>query len=145
MATSIKVHGLSALGNALQQHSLDMQDKIARSATNGAAQVVKKLAIRKAPEAPSNVSPRVPVGNLKKNIRVKRIPLARSQFTSEHIVFVRGGAKAFYASRYGSIQEYGSVKHGARPFMRPALDQGKDEAIRVMKTKILEGVRKANK
>ena len=140
---TLKMHGFRELGERFARLSAEMQASTARSSTNAAAQVIKKLAILKAPEAPSGVSLNVPPKNLKNNIRVKR--LTDTPLTSEHIVFVRGGKKAFYASRYGSIQEYGSVKQGAQPFMRPAIDEGKGRAVEAIRTKIIEGVHKGGK
>ena len=43
------------------------------------------------------------------------------------------------------FQEYGTVHHGPQPFMRPALDQGKSQAIEAMKKKIKERIDKANR
>ncbi len=140
---TLKMQGFRELGERFARLSTEMQVSTARSATNAAAQVIKKLAILKAPEAPSSVSPDVPAKNLKNNIRVKR--LADTPLTSEHIVYVRSGKKAFYASRYGSIQEYGSVKQGKQSFMRPAIDEGKGRAVEAIRTKIIEGVHKAGK
>jgi len=138
---SYKVEGLQALGQRMRGLSDEMAFKVARSSTNAGAQAIRKLAVQKAPEAPSNVSPKVPPGNLKKQIRTKYVK--ESHLTSEHIVFVRSGKKAFNASRYGSIQEFGSVKQSAQPWFRPAFDQGKENAAHVMKERLLAAIKKA--
>jgi hypothetical protein len=56
-SVTIKVEGLKELGQKFAQLSDDMQKKVARSATNAAAQVVKKLAKQKAPISPPDVTP----------------------------------------------------------------------------------------
>lgn len=143
---SVTLSGLAELNKAFHELTEEMQKKTAGRATNKAAQVIRKAAVQKAPEAPSNISPEVPPGNLKANIRVKRLSPNESNFTSESIVFVRGGAKAHYASRYGSIQEFGSVKQGPEnAFMRPAFDTEKERAVKEMADAIADDIKKANR
>jgi hypothetical protein len=48
--------------------------------------------------------------------------------TAEYVVAVRGKAKHGFASRYGAIEEFGSVERGPTPYMRPAYEAGKAEA-----------------
>lgn len=142
---SVTLSGLAELNKAFHELTEEMQKKTAGRATNKAAQVIRKAAVQKAPEAPSNISPEVPPGNLKANIRVKRLSPNESNFTSESIVFVRGGAKAHFAARYGSIQEFGSVKQSPQPFMRPAFDTEKERAVKEMADAIADDIKKANR
>ena len=90
---TIKVEGLRELGQRFALLSDDMQKKIARSATNAAAQVVKKLAKQKAPVVDPSVTPDIPPGNLKKNIIVRRTRPRSTPLTSEHRVTVRSKGK----------------------------------------------------
>lgn len=46
----------------------------------------------------------------------------------EHAVAV-GPAKGFF---YGLMQEYGTVHHGAQPFMRPAFDSQHQKALKIV-------------
>lgn len=120
---SFKVAGLQELGEALSKLRSDVALKVARSMTGSAAQVVKKEAIRNAPqyEKPHEVDGTlVQPGNLKKNIITKR--LTKSSLTSEHIVTVRGKKKDGYASRYGRLVEFGTVKMSPNSFLRKAFD-----------------------
>jgi HK97 gp10 family phage protein len=146
-----KVNGLNALGDKLKLLSTREALKIAKSATGGAAIVIKKLAKQKAAIAERPYTVRkdkndegftVQPGNVPKNIITKKI---KSTLTSEHIVAVRGKRKYGYANRIGILIEFGTVKQSPRPFMRPALYNGKNEAIAVMKKRIADGVAKANK
>ena len=145
-SVTIKVEGLRELGQQFARLSDDMQKKVARSATNAAAQVVKKLAKQKAPVSGPEVTPEIPPGHLKKNIIVKRSRLRNSNLTSEHRVTVKGkSGEAISPYRVGVFQEYGTVQHGPQAFMRPALDQGKSQAIEAMRKKIKERIDKANR
>ena len=145
-SVTIKVEGLRELGEKMRGLSADVNKKIARATTNAGAQVIKKIAIRHAPVSPPEVTPGIPPGNLKKNIIV-RYKGKRSRMTSEHVVTVRAkGAKVVGEPyRVGIFQEYGTVNHGPQPFMRPALDQGKGQALEAMKKRLSERIAKANR
>lgn len=135
--TTIRVDGLVELGKRMADLAADMQKSVANGALLAGAQLIKREAIARAPTADEEhviEGVHVKPGNLKKNIVVKRIPASQSAHTAEYVVAVRGKAKYGFASRYGSIQEFGSIKQAARPFMRPAFDGKKNEAV----TKIVE-------
>lgn len=137
--TTVKMTGLRELGERMKGLSEEMNLKIARSATGAAANVIKKLAVAKAPIAAEDyVVEGLPVkkGNLPKNIVAKRIKPSDTPLTSEHIVTVRGKRKYGYASLIGALQEYGTVKMQPQPFMRPAFDQGKEDAVEAMRKRI---------
>jgi HK97 gp10 family phage protein len=147
MASRIQVDGLRELKAAFDKLSLEMKNKVARQVTNAGAAVIRDLAVEKAPEAPADVSVDVPQRNLKNSIRTKGLKsneAAADNMTAESIVFVRSGKKAFEASRYGAIQEYGSVKQSPQPFMRPAFDGGKSGAVNAMRDKLQAAINKAN-
>ena len=148
MATKItvKVEGLRQLGEAMRLLSKEISTKIARSATGSAASLIRKRARALAPVADEDYEVdgvKVPRGNIRDNIVAKRVSKGRTTLTSEHLVVVRGKAKHGYASRIGSMHEYGTVKMSAHPFMRPAFDQQKTVAIRKIKDRIAAGIAKA--
>jgi len=145
-AVTIKLKGFRELGERMKSLSQDMNLKIARAATGAAANVIKKRAVRKAPVAAEDYvveGLKVQRGNLPKNIIAKRVKPSETELTSEHIVTVRGKRKNGYASRIGALQEYGTVKMQAQPFMRPALDEGGPEAIEAMRKRIEARLKKA--
>jgi HK97 gp10 family phage protein len=151
MASRVEVKGLKELGQKLQQLATKDALKICKSATGGAAQVIKKKAKAKAVIAEKAYIVRrnkndsgilVQPGNVPKNIIIKQIG---SRLTSEHIVAVRAKRKDGYAQRIGILLEFGTVKQPPRPFMRPALSDGKNEAITVMKKRIVDGLNKVTK
>jgi HK97 gp10 family phage protein len=140
-STFVQIKGLHELGENMRRLAEDMNVKIARQATNAGAQVIKKLAIQKAPIAPPDITPKIPYGSLKKNIIVARIGKGRTTLTSLHIVAVRGGAKHNFASHVGSLQEFGTVRNvKPQPFMRPAFDEGKEAATSAIVDKLGKGI-----
>lgn len=165
---TVEVKGLRELGLKLQAISKEMQEKVSRQATNAAAQVIKKGAKSRAPRADApyyasgteNVKVKgqrkrrsetdsvlVQPGNVPDNIVVKRLkPGSETDLTSEHIVAVRGKKKYGYASRIGSLQEFGTVQDPAgQPFMRPAFFEDGDDAQKAMVKKLANAIEKANK
>jgi HK97 gp10 family phage protein len=168
MATrTVQVKGLRELGLKLREIASDIQTKVARQATNAAAQVIKKGAKRRAPRADgpyyASGSELVKVkgqrrkqsesgavlvqpGNVPDNIVVKRVKPGDSGLTSEHVVAVRGKKKYGYASRIGALQEFGTVRDPAgHPFMRPAFVEDGDDAQKAMVKKLADAIEKANK
>ncbi len=136
MSTTIKVEGLRELGAAMKALGAEVAQKIATGMTSAAAGVIRKDAIARAPEhdKPHTVDGvKVQPGNLKRNIVRKKVAKSKTRLTSEHIVTVRGKRKDGYAARYGRLQEFGTVHHAPQPFLRPAFDGKKMEAIEAMK------------
>lgn len=146
-STTVRIEGLQALGERMRKLALEMNTKIARDATNAAAQVIKKQAIANAPEyfeAHKLEGVVVQPGNLKKNIVVKRVAPGRAApLTSQHIVTVRGKRKDGYAARYGRLVEFGTVKMSANPYLRSAFEQEKGFAVQAMIDKLKSGIDKA--
>ena len=145
-SVKVKVDGLQDLQRRLRALSEKVQKKVARSATNAAAQVIKKQAIRNAPrsdgvhiladteEGPVDIIP----GNLRKGIIVARV--RNTPLTSEHLVTVGGKAKHHYAARYAHFVEFGTIRYAPRPFLRPAFDQEKGFAVGAMKVALEKGI-----
>lgn len=148
MATRIEIKGLRELGEAMKALGDDIGLKIARSATNAGAQVIKRRAKELAPVAAEPYEIEgvlVQPGNIGKNIVVKRLKRNQTQLTSEHVVTVRGKAKYGYASRVGALQEFGTVNHPAQPYMRPAFEQEKGFAVQKIRETLKRRIDKAQK
>lgn len=138
---TVKVEGLADLERRMQSLSEDMANKIARAATAAGAAVIKKAAIQKVPRD---------TGNLAKNIIAKRLPKSETELTSEHIVTVRKGrrtakqkAAGLRDGYYGQFVEFGTVKMSPRPFLRPAFDNNKTQAVEAIKSRIEARLKKA--
>ncbi len=137
----IRVEGLSDIGRRLQELSRDVATRAARSAVNAGAQTVKRRAQQNVPVA---------TGNLKKNIIVRRQRPSEHGLTEQYIVTVRQGKvtkkqaeRGLEDAFYGRFVEFGTVKMAARPFLRPAFDGGKEEAVTAMREQLAARIAKA--
>lgn len=154
MATTqrVQVTGLRELGEKLRQlGTLAAANGVAQKAVNAGARVIKKKAIDKAPVAPAPyrvddgtksgqlVQPR----NIQRNVVVKKV--SQSQYTAEAVVAIRGKRKNGYASRIASLAEFGTVKQSPKPFMRPAFEEGKFEAVDAIALRLQEEIEKATR
>jgi HK97 gp10 family phage protein len=149
-AVRVEVKGLRELGEAMRKLSEDVNKKIARAATNAGAQVIKKLAVQKAPVSDPQMTPNIPPGYLRDSIIVRRQRRPDRGLTSQHAVTVRHkGAKILADApnpyQVGVFNEFGTVKMGAQPFMRPAFDQGKTQALDAITKRLKQRIDKANK
>ncbi len=128
---------LKALGPRAAKNTL-------RRAVAAAAAEIKKEA--------KNLAP-VDTGEMKKDIQVKR---ERDQkdgpLAATYSVFVRTGKKSRASGKarnvdkdswYWRQQEFGNSKMPAQPFMRPAFESKKEDAVRIIAEKLDEGIQKA--
>lgn len=146
MGSIVRVDGMTGLAAAFAKLASDMKTKHARRATGSGAQVIKRKAkqkVRVADVTHTIDGVVIPPGTVRKNIIIKNI--ARTGLTAEHIITVRGGPKNQYAARIGSMLEHGTVKMSAKPFMRPALAEGGDQAIAAVVTKLKAGIADSTK
>lgn len=148
--TTVQVNGLRELGESMRLLSADVATRIARAATAAGAQVIRKEAVRLAPQSsePHQLGRRkdqiVQPGNLKRNIIIKRMP--KSSLSSEHIVTVRhGSGQAPKDAFYGSFVEFGTAKMPAQPFLRPAFESQKEAAVEQIAKRIKARIDRANK
>ena len=151
---TIEVKGLRELGERLKALGLDFKKNsaIARATTNAGAQVIKKLAVQKAPVSGPGLTPEVPPGYLRDNIIVRRQKRPDKGLTSQHAVTVRHKGKRANLRKDGTnpyqvgiFNEFGTVSQSAQPFMRPAFEQGKLQALEAMKKRLLQRIAKAEK
>jgi HK97 gp10 family phage protein len=141
------------MGETFKGLSRDVQDKVARAATNAGAQVLKKRIASLAPIADEAYKVQnkkgetltVQPGNLGRNVVVKRLREGETNATSEHLVVMRGKRKYGYASRIGSLQEFGTVDQPAQPFFRPGAQQAIEPALAALKDRFGKRINKAIK
>jgi HK97 gp10 family phage protein len=79
-------------------------------------------------------------GFLKVNIKVGTVKKNKNGVWSQVVGPAKGDITAAY---YGKFSEYGSVHEPARPWMRPAFDESKDKAYKIIETKIQDGLDRA--
>ena len=151
MVETVKVAGLAELQAALLRLNDDVQRKVGRAATYAAARIVQKAAIEKAPisKGPHYLggsrSEIVKPGNLRRNIRIRRVRPQDTQLASEYTVDVRrGSGRADKDAFYWHFVEFGTVKAAAKPFLRPAFDENVSQAIEAMRDRLKARIDKAN-
>ena len=127
---TIEITGLSELEKALEA----FPDRIAKNILSGAIragavvmqQEARKLAPKSVQEHPMGRKGKkviVQPGNLRKNIKVRLAPRKSRDVPIEYWVYV--STKAWY----WRFPEFGTKKMSAKPFMRPAFNSRKQEAL----------------
>lgn len=151
-AITIKVDGLRELGERLTALSSDMAKKVIFKATLAGANVIKKEAKKRAHVADKAYLVKqksgdkaflAPPGQIAKAVANKRNGKAPTG-TAEYNVIVLGKRKNAFAGRSARLIEFGTVKQSPQPFMRPAFDSSKEQAVQAMKKKLDEAITKAN-
>ena len=149
--TTVQVLGLRELGEAMRELAEDINLKIARAATNAGAQVIKKRAVDNALKIQRGEAD-MDGEYLAPNIIVRRQRRPTSGLTSQHAVTLRHKGKIVDPAKHnanpyavGIMNEFGTVKMSAQPFMRPAFDSGKAEALDAIVKRLKQRIDKANK
>lgn len=125
---TIELVGYDKLERALKKLPGKIAGKVIRSATLAGAGVIRK-------EARSRVS--VDDGVLKKSISSKI-----KDKSPTHVTYSVGPTnKAFY----GTFIEFGTESITAKPFLRPAFDEKKDEAARKIEERLMKGIEREAK
>lgn len=146
----IEVKGLSQIARAMRELPNRVDRKVLNDGLAIAATMVRDEARTLAPEL-SSEDPRWRRGTLKRAIRIAKIPARRAQMSAEVIVRVRrlsGRQIAAFKKRmrkqgrphvaarlnpldpfYWIFQEFGTARHAAKPFLRPAFEAKKQQAV----------------
>lgn len=157
-----EVEGLRELVLALDHLKNAVRNRILRKAVGDGARIIAKAAKQKAPvrskaDAPSNITP---LKLLKKSIGSK-VKVYRNSGKVVGIVGPRTGFKTQIGSRVrkgkkskpgdpiyenptnvAHLLELGTKRSRARPFLRPALDQSKEQVKTAMAAAIKAGIEK---
>ena len=144
----VEVDGLRALGQAMKALGNEVGTRIARSATAAAAKPVRREAVARIVSSPS-----VDTGSLRDAVIVKRAGKGETTgLTSEHLVTVRGRGKPFNKkgqkvarAPHAHLVEFGTVNMPAEPFLRPAFEAKKREAVDEMSKALQRGIDRAAK
>jgi len=141
--SDIKIEGLDAFSKALRALPQNIAKNVLRGAVNAGATVIRQEAVRRAPEYHGEVSKgHPPPGTLKKAIYQKQIRELSDITRQTFFVGVRHGASAGKKGStgretrdafYWRFVEFGTVKMPAQPFMRPAFEAKKVEAMERIK------------
>lgn len=148
MAKYEKVHidGLAELASALRELPVRIQKNGLRVSVYAAAKVIRDEARIRAPVATQSLGPnQPPPGTLRRSIIMKHIPELSSLTRQTFFVAVRHGKKYSTQGKRGNLSqdawywrflEFGTRKMRARPFMRPALEAKRREAVDAIKERL---------
>lgn len=142
MAEIVHVEGLAEFAQALKMLPANIARNVLRGAVAAGAKVIVDEAKAKAPIYTGAVSAgHPPPGTLRRSIIRKQIR-ELSDLTRQTIyVTVRKGAKYRQQGKKGNLSqdayyagwvEFGNSKMAAKPFMRPAFESKKQEAVDTM-------------
>lgn len=146
MTTTARVSGLKQLGQSLKNLNGDVAGKVIFKAALSGAKVIqaRASALASVSDAPHRVGkggPLVQPGNLARGIATKRLKGAAGKAQYE----VRWKAKRKGDPFYGLFVEFGTVNQPGKPFMRPAFDQSKDQALSAVQSNLGKGIAAAAK
>jgi HK97 gp10 family phage protein len=113
--------GVENLEAAIRKLGEDMQGEILRDAVDAGAEIVRDVASQLAPRSTDGSHGHKP-GFLAENIVTDRVWTKTQNTADTHV----GMTKAAW---YGRLQETGTVYQPAQPFLRPALDETKNDVV----------------
>lgn len=119
--TVVDIDGVDDLQAKIQRLEIDTQGRYLREATAAGAELVRDVASQLAPRSEDGSHGREP-GFLSRNIEAE-VQWTRTQDKAEVHVGMHRDAW------YGWLQETGTIHQPAQPFLRPALDNTKDDVI----------------
>lgn len=133
---NLTVTGLAELSKKLKEMPVKLARNGLRAAVNAGAEVIRKDAASRVP---------VDTRRLKKAIYKKQIREKSNNVQQTFFVGARNGKKYRKADKdayYWRFLEFGTSKLPARPFLRPAFDTKKSEAVDAMARKLKERIDK---
>lgn len=153
MAEFVKIEGLDELAAALRE----LPGKVARAGLRASvyagARVIQEEARLRAPVYTGPVSEgHPPPGTLKRSIIMKQIREESGDQAQVFYVLVRYGKKYQKQGKSGNLSqdafywrfvEFGTARQPARPFLRPAFEAKKMEAVQAIQDKLLERIEEA--
>ncbi len=130
MKGSFRIEGGNELAATLRALPLSVSRPIKKDVLREAAEPMVAVARRLAPRDPG-------APDLADNIEIGNPRAAQDKFGDEVASVVWGPVKGFF---YGYFQEWGTVHHGAHPFMRPAFDQNVERSVRIISSRTWEHI-----
>ena len=150
---SVQVQGLDQLAKAVRELPQRVARNGLRAAGYAGAKVIRDEAKLQAPVATGDLGPnQPPPGTLKRSVIMKQIPELSGAQKQTFFVTVRHGKKYRKQGKKGNLSqdawywrfvEFGTVKMSARPFLRPAFDMKKHEAVTAIKTRLAQRIEQA--
>lgn len=154
MEITADILGLKEMGNALESFTQKVAKNALNSALSAAATPIIKEAKRHAAQAREPHEMQyggkgkkviVQPGLLKESIRRRRLKvgeLRQLNATAGVAIYIGKGTKQKLYPRYWHFVEYGTSKMAAYPFLRPAFDSQKENAVAKFKEKLAQNIEK---
>jgi len=149
----VKIEGLADMESAMRVLTQDLRRKVSRKALREAARPIVQAAKAQAPVLKGEHPYRLP-GTVKRSIRVVSSKVYRGQ-SGEYGVFVTafkrrslGGKRSArnpFDPFYWRFLEFGTKKMAARPFMVPAFEAKKSEALRIVQDALARRIQEADR
>lgn len=143
---TMRVDGLSELRRKLLGLSPNIARNALRASVYAGAKVIRDEAKLKAPLATGDVSAgHPPPGTLRRSIIMKQIPEESGMQRQTFYVAVRHGKKYARQGKKGNLSqdayywrfvEFGTVNMSAQPFLRPAFEGKKTDAVEAIKSRL---------
>lgn len=147
MAPEMTVTGLAGAMALLREAPAKLQARVIKGAVASAAAVIRREAALRAPIFSGIVgASHPPPGTLRKAIYQARLTSECTETLEVWLVSVRKGPKAQQNKAgnldayYATWVEYGTIKMSARPYMRPAFEAKKGEAVEAMRAHIVNNL-----
>ena len=141
----MQVKGAAELVKLLNQLPARVAKNGLRNAVYAGARVVRDEAKSRAPKAAEVMPNQPPPGTLRRSVIMKHIPELSSLTRQTFFVTVRHGKKYRFQGKkknlsqdawYWRFIEFGTIKMAARPFLRPALEVKRQEAVDAITTRL---------
>ena len=145
-----KVEGLAELAKALRE----LPDRVAKNGLRvsvyAGAKVIRDEARMRAPKAAEVLGPnQPPPGTLKRSVIMKHVRELSGGGRQTFYVLVRHGKKYRNQGKRGNLSqdawywrfvEFGTRKMAARPFLRPALESRRRQAVDAIKQRLTQRI-----
>jgi len=121
----VEVKGFRELDSAFKKLPGEVSRKALKPALKAGAEVIEERAARNAP---------VRTGKLRDSM----MTILRTR-AGELVASIGPSREAWY----GHLVEFGTSRTAGRPFLRPAVDEGKGEIVGAVRVKLWDGIKKA--
>jgi len=147
---TVRIEGLAQLDRALRELPERIANRGLRASVYAGAKVIRDEARVQAPKAAQSLgSKQPPPGTLKRSVIMKHIQELSGGGRQTFYVLVRHGKKFRNQGKRGNLSqdawywrfvEFGTRKMAARPFLRPALESRRHEAVDAIKQRLTQRI-----
>ena len=147
---TVRIEGLAQLDRALRELPDRVANRGLRASVYAGAKVIRDEARAQAPKAAQSLGTKQPsAGTLKRSVIMKHIRELSGGGRRTFYVLVRQGKKYRNQGKRGNLSqdawywrfvEFGTRKMAARPFLRPALESRRRQAVDAIKQRLTQRI-----